>query len=610
MDNTPVTKKSFWKSKTFRELLICAAILLPFVGVLIFPAPPLVISENTTRITSPLTADGRIDFFKALEQHIYPPELATDDNGYRLFVRQFGDLCEYHRDTSPEDLEFYRRQTYEKLGLDPDVPPAMIFPEHPITVFNNFYATTGEDIPEKYLTPRVCCGRVEYELSSDMWERPWTLDDFPMLADWIEAIDEPLDTIAAAIAKPVFFAPLLQTSESVESGTPQIIISTPSKDGPLYRRIRRMFSIRAAYRIGQGNIDAAIDDNLTIYRLGRLTAASKGMTNYLIAVPIEGAARAMPIDADPESPITEKQIRRLLEGLNALPPRVTLREIYEQERFSRLCVVQFIQHCSFSDITGSFGYPTLQADGSIKIVGLDMHFAVARYACNWNVVYRRMNEVYDILQEPDSREKFLARLKDSDNPQRLSRLHYILTPGGRGEIVADFLIPYFVLDLHFERITFRDDCADNMQRLIWAIKLYQLDNGKLPDGNWAEKIAKYLGGNHLEGVPEQYFSCPANPSPKGETTYALVQYGDDVPDSHETILLVELKTPMPFDKAVITVDEVLELPKQYWDSFGDWDSSLHFGLNIARRSGAVGVLNPFVIESELPRWLGQGRAGE
>ena len=75
----------------------------------------MVISKETTRITAPLTADGYIDFLKALEEHSYPPELATDDNGFRVFVRLFGNVGE------TAHSEFYRLQKYEKLGSVTDL---------------------------------------------------------------------------------------------------------------------------------------------------------------------------------------------------------------------------------------------------------------------------------------------------------------------------------------------------------------------------------------------------------------------------------------------------------------------------------------------------------
>ena len=113
----------------------------------------------------------------------------------------------------------------------------------------------------------------------------------------------------------------------------------------------------------------------------------------------------------------------------------------------------------------------------------------------------------------------------------------------------------------------------------------------------AEQITPYLGG-----TPERYFSCPSNPSPRGQTTYALVQYGNAVPAHHETILLVELKTPVPLNRAVMAVDDVLKLPQQYRASAPHTG-----GMNTARRSGAVMFLSASVGEGELLRLLGRGR---
>ena len=76
--------------------IIVGILLLLLFGLRFFiwltPPPPLVISEETTYLTGPLTNDGLIDYFKALEERFTPPELATDENGYRIFLRQFGDV--------------------------------------------------------------------------------------------------------------------------------------------------------------------------------------------------------------------------------------------------------------------------------------------------------------------------------------------------------------------------------------------------------------------------------------------------------------------------------------------------------------------------------------
>jgi hypothetical protein len=65
-----------------------------------------------------------------------------------------------------------------------------------------------------------------------------------------------------------------------------------------------------------------------------------GFTNPRLAIAIDGMATAIPVGANPEHPLTEQQIRRLLDGLNALPPRMPIRDVLEQERYGGLSCLQ------------------------------------------------------------------------------------------------------------------------------------------------------------------------------------------------------------------------------------------------------------------------------
>jgi hypothetical protein len=523
-------------------------LLIAWIGIVAkLPAPPLVISEKTTRITGPLTDDGYIDFLKALEQRYYPPELATDDNGFRMFVQQFGDKNVYEKNVSQEDREFYRLQIYEKLGLDSDNPPTLTLPVPPCIIIEGF----------KY-------------------DQPWTLEDYPMLADWVNEMDEPLDAIAEAIRKPVFFPPLLQSPESVESGLPQCLIELIQPDVSLFRNIARNFTARATYRIGQGDIDGAINDKLTLHRLGRLTAQRGFMVNHLVGIAIEGIAIAIPIGANPEYPFTKEQVQRVFAGLDTLPQRRAFRDTLEWDRYFSLSCVQVTQ------------------------IGIDQHqnplgeFSIlrnlpTRRTFNWNIVYRRMNEVHDAVQEPPPRAKLGAILDAEDRMQATPWNVFVMavTPGGRERIFANMLIALALPATNAtEEALRRSECQEIFQRLTLAILFYQLETGAMPDENWVTQITPYLAGTPL--------SCPSNPSPPGETTYALVQYGDAIPGS---LLLVELTEPVPFDKAIVTADEVLARQRT--------GNSHSGGMNTAYRNGSVRFLSSNTEEAEWLRLLGR-----
>jgi len=286
----------------------------------------------------------------------------------------------------------------------------------------------------------------------------------------------------------------------------------------------------------------------------------------------------------------------MLEGLDALPPRGSLINTYEWERFVLLGALQ--------DLMLNPAFDKLFWGTDFRIPLSDL-----------NVVFRRVNEVCDIfLVDPPPRERGNAiRVEDiTQHPYDRYWEYFprILTSKGRGMLTAEiFLLWIMPATYALEDAVRRFECTENMHRLTWAILLYQLETGTMltgnePDENWATQIEKYLGEN-----PSQYFSCPSRPSPKGETTYALVRYDEELPAGIDAILLIEVSTPVPLGEAVITVDEVLELANLVPANRGRFQHAPHgHGVVVAYRSGAVRFLHvtpDWFAGRELHRALGR-----
>jgi len=541
--------------------VLLIVLLLGWMEILnqaITPPMPLVISEETTRITGPLTNDGYIDFFKALEQRFSPSELATDENGYRDFVRLFGYIGS---DRKPEDYEFYRLQTYEKLGLDSDIPPTLVFPELPQTVDDESLA------------------------------RPWTLEEFPTLADWVNEIDVPLDAIAETFRKPVCCIPLLLDSGSMKSGiqylTPNVITQVVDTY-QFFRKVVVSFQARAGYRIGLGDIDGAIDDKISIMRFGRHYARIGGFMHHAIGSAFERMALEIPVGANPAHPPTEEQIRRLFAGLDALPSRTPITESIEWERHVALDSIQWLAICVGASRA------ELSAE-QLQALGQDVPPMLLTRTFDWNVVFRRMNETFDAMHEPLPRTKLASILDGINVSEGLGtlylRLFYsLLIPGARDAFMANEFIGIIAGSMAVNRIEARmleAQCSENMQRLALAMLLYELEHGTMPGKDWTTQI----------GVPAKYFSCSSNPTAEGFASYAVVQYGnttdDTVVGSQDTILLIELTEAVPLEEAVITVDEVLERKR--------WGSYPSCGM-VAFHSGAVRSVWD---EEDLLRMLGR-----
>jgi hypothetical protein len=551
-----------------KKRLLLLAIMLFACTAVVEAQKPLVISKETTRITGPLTADGHIDFLKALEQWSYPKELATDENGFRIFTRLFGDVG---YGGEPQDRELYRLQLYEKLGLDPNIKPTLTLPAEPWKIIRDFYESKGEDAPRDNM------------FNNPSIARPWTLEEYPMLADWVRDMDEPLDALAEAIRKPVFAFPILQSPESMESVQPLTSGAAPLSDSRLTRTITivKNFHTRALYRIGIGDIDGAIDDKLTFYRFGRLFPQKGSRFCKTLGLFSEDMAATIPVGGNPEHLPTEKQIRRLLDGFDALPPRADYNEAIEWERHVALSWVQQLS----IDI----------AQGNELPEGFEMLRGRSLITFDWNVVYRNANELFDAAQEPPPREKLQAIIEAlQKEPTTMQRLLMSLEKDVSRRILTMFAVTPERMERRIQQI----ECSKNMQRLAWAIQLYRFEHKKLPDANWVEQIKPYLGKD-----AERYFNSPVNPSPKGETTYAMVLYGnsdgDTVAGSPERILLIELTAPVAFDKAIVSPDEILKRT-----FIGGLSAD---GQNVACQSGAVygRFLSGAIDDNVLRRMLGR-----
>ncbi|MDR0329039.1 MAG: DUF1559 domain-containing protein, partial [Planctomycetaceae bacterium] len=479
------------KCGCFRGCIITVLVLaLPFWWFCIHPAP-LRISEETTYVLGPVTAAGYIDYFKALEERNYPPEMKTDENGYRLFIRQFGLIDPY---LPSENYEFYRLQTYEKLGLDPDVSTTLTLPDLPVKIFTDFYEAKGEEIPERFFPVSEYSGRAK-TVPGIFWQQPWTLEEYPMLADWVNEIDKPLDALAEAVSKPVFFMPLLDTPESVQSGVPTDMVEFRLWGIQALRTAAGLFQARAMYRIAHGDIDGAINDKLTLYRLGRQITQKTCVVQYLVGIAIEGMGSKIPVCGSAEHPPTKEQIQRVLDGLDALPPRGLLHDGYEFDRFMVLDILRRIRlgrDLRDYKILIPVGGDSDEHSKRKRDIS-DVFLRAYCDSCDWNVVYRRINELYDSLQKLPA-EEFDTIIENLHRQNQWNFVFRAFTAKGRGYTLGNMLADTFVLAVvAINEAQRRTECTENLQRLTLALLLYEKEHGSLPEGDWREAVKPYLG---------------------------------------------------------------------------------------------------------------------
>jgi len=498
------------------------------------------ISRETTWITEPRTADGKwIDYCKAYEQLYYPPEMQTDENGYRIIARHLGlhiGLPEFrlrYCDGKDYDLdqEALLAQGYEKLGLPPDNKPDMKF----VTADNFILNYSKESHPDD--------NDAAFELQTELLHRlnqlrsePWTLEQNPMMATWFEQTSPVLDLVSDAVAKPVFRMPFVIPEGTDSLQDPIAIMMNPIQD---FRLFAREFQTRFFYYLGNGDIDKAIDDRIALHRLGRHVQFHGPLMCFYIGRAIDGMYMEGIADNLEIQP-TAEQIRRFMQLLAELPPSMTVQEAKESERLFMLDSMQtFVRGV----------WPVSVPKQRIRsIFGLSY---------DWNIIFSRANQY--ISGELDAEAVTLPSFGDLMRALFISRKT-------RSEIfvnanAANMVIQYKTA----EDVKQRSDCANNLQRVTLAMLLYHAEHGTLPpayslDANgkpqhsWRVLLLPYLGDAELaalygqihldEAWDSEYnrqfhdqcpdvYRCPTHGLKPGDTAYCVIT-GDETPFSGGT----------------------------------------------------------------------------
>ncbi len=522
-DNGALAASRFLPRRTvvvYGSLLVgCVLVALLLVNLPV--SRPLRISTEKTRVTEPLTPDStRIDYFAAIQHLIQPDNAATDDNGFRLLVQHLGKSP----DSSAEHFETLCR----KLGLAADaIQPDMVF-EDPFYFLNAYIdsedwdAAFGDQFQEQSTWERR-------EVLSQWLNRPWTLDDLPMMDDWLQTNGPALDLIGRAVRKPVFYIPL------VRQGEDELLLSIRLPEIQWKRSLARGLSARANYRIGTGDIDGAIDDIIACKRLGRHIGHGASVVQTLVGIAIEGVADAIGIAGSLEYQPTDEQLRRLVEQTENLPPLADPDRMLLVERFVALDIIQALP-------SGN--------ENAIREVRLDTwpdrYLIVA--ANDWNGIAKRFNQHFDAIVATGD-EPPVERPSPLIFVSRHARSRYL------GDRFANLLIPAVGA---FREATRRNACTHQMKRITLAMLMYQRDHGTLPpaytvdaDGtplhSWRVLLLPYLGheslynqirldepwdSQHNRQFHDQsvaFYRCPSDPAARpGQATYSVVM-GPDMP---------------------------------------------------------------------------------
>ncbi|MFO0977209.1 MAG: hypothetical protein U0996_12475 [Planctomycetaceae bacterium] len=245
--------------------------------------------------------------------------------------------------------------------------------------------------------------RVAIETHDKAMGGPWTEEQFPELAKWLQDNQKMLEIIHEASLRDQWYYPVFDQKD--KDGKPVGLIAMLLPHVQKMRGLARAFLIRSNLHLANNEPEKAWDDMQTCHRLGRLTARGPTLIDFLVGVAINSMASHAELRLLSDTKLTEKQIDRFLDDLTKLKPmpQVTANvNITERMLFNDCVSLIRDGHLSISELDGL----TNEEKGPFEQPFL-------RALVDWGVVLKKGNEAYDEL---------VAALEIQDVEKRRTRL--------------------------------------------------------------------------------------------------------------------------------------------------------------------------------------------
>lgn len=462
-------RRLFW-GIVIVALAVLIATVAAFAVMLFGPGPPIVVSEETTYITSPLGEDGLPDYEEWVRQN-WRGAATPDNNGGIPFWRAMwgGEL------TDPADQQLI----LDELGMERPAAEDIlqrvykqpwegrleewVLEAHPLVL--------GEDFDPNSFDTGERLSEVVDDLIDLSRERPWTRDELPVMADWADANAQPFELLHKAGASAYYYPGSPSLLDGRHGQMVEILL--PAAQGS--REGARSLVARAMLSIGEGRLDDAWRDVHAVQQLGRHVADSFTMVHQLVGYAFENLARQGIVRVLASDRLDSELARRMLRDYQALKPyQDCLLLIAGSERLMSVDAVIAIS----SEGRSALEWYDLPA---IPLVGF-----------NWNLVLVRINEFFDMIEaaanEPEGPKRNDAVEQVMDTIDEMNAFavspfstDLLFSRGARSERIADvlmsLLVPALEAALTAER---RTSTQVDLALLAIALEVHRLEEGAYP----------------------------------------------------------------------------------------------------------------------------------
>ncbi len=553
-------KRPFWRKKRFQIpfflFVVCPILFALAVKLLYFQGVPLKPSPETTGFVEPLTPDGNVDFRRIYEERqdawLGPPE----ENGFREILQAFGPVAleQLHiaqtvrwKDfpTNAASCDWFANdwtRLCKKFRLDPTARPTFltrlslidylrlngIDGTEPFPPEANDASNVNQGSESVYVDCEPRPARVPHYDAQNCFDvlqkRPWTAEEFPVAARWIEENADRYAVYESALNRSKY------GSWHYPAGAGETLddwVEMALPDVQHNREIARLLTIRANYRIGSGDLDGALDDWRLILLLSRrlLDNPNNLLVESLVALAFYSIASSIEINANPNAQPTAEQWARAdeiyRETFGEYDFEAASRRTLDGESFFSVAVAH-------AALVYGFGEENASNDLTLK----------TRLSIDANVAMKTFNETLrqnssGTPHNPNISNKLSASTKLSR--KKRSQLF--------GNILADLILP--ACDAT-RKAFYRADSSSRLQTLQIATFRYQAERGTLPPAftvdaqgrplhSWRVLILPYIN-DATKALYEQIrldepWDSPHNRQFAAQTP-DVFRRPEDAPDSH------------------------------------------------------------------------------
>lgn len=288
-------------------ILLLALALAPAVGASAEVELPEINVEGHVR------EDGRIDYLAAANDTL-SEGVTPENNAFVVIARLMPD--------DAWESERLRLKRFDMLGIDPPGPESPRF-----LAIDAYAEQQAEDDPR-------WSAEVEQEAFGEVrmvpawqaqWDRamagPWTPDDVPLVAEWLEAHDAMLDQISEGTQRPRYWSPYVRAEED------GLIVDARLPWMPAMRTMASGLCVRAHRRLADGNVSGVIDDHLAVKRMGQLLREPLFTIEVMVGVGIDVLTVDVTASLVAHKATTEDQAQRLQAALAELPARFPMEAV-------------------------------------------------------------------------------------------------------------------------------------------------------------------------------------------------------------------------------------------------------------------------------------------